>query len=132
MDLHTLSTPRGLVTLRPTRESDAAAYRALRLEGLLAHPRAFGADHARSAARPIEYWQDRTRRGALGPDGVTYVAETADGLAGITALVRAEEPKTRHGAMIFGVYVQPAWRASAKVAGNSSGGSPTPWSTAAA
>jgi RimJ/RimL family protein N-acetyltransferase len=105
-----LQTPRGVVTLRPAREADAEAYRALRLEGLAAHPRAFGADIARSAARPPEYWQDRMRRGAAGPEGVTYLAAAAETLVGITVLVRGEEPKTRHGAGIFGVYVRPAWR----------------------
>jgi RimJ/RimL family protein N-acetyltransferase len=105
-----LTTDRGDVLIRPTREEDAAAYRALRLEGLRAHPEVFGADYATSAARPIEYWQERMRGGAGGPEGITYVAEAAGELIGMTALVRNDLAKTRHAGSIFGVYTHPDWR----------------------
>src|SRR5262249_52562780 len=103
-------TPRGDVTIRPTREDDAPAYRALRMKGLQAHPEAFGMDYATSAARPIEYWQARMRSGAGGPEGVTYVADAAGELIGMTALVRNDLVKTRHAGSIFGVYTHPDWR----------------------
>ena len=105
-----LRTPRGSVIIRSTREADAAAYRELRLESLLAHPEAFGADFETSAARPIEYWQERMRQGSGGPQGITYVAEAGDKLVGMMALVRNELAKTQHWAHIFGVYVRPNWR----------------------
>jgi RimJ/RimL family protein N-acetyltransferase len=105
-----LNTASGAVAIRPTREEDAAAYRNLRLESLLAHPEAFGADYETSAARPIEYWQERMRSGAGGPQGITYLAEASGELVGMTALVRNELAKTRHWAHIFGVYVRPDWR----------------------
>lgn len=107
---HTLDTPRGQVILRPTRVSDAEAYRSLRLAALQAHPEAFGADYESSAARPIAFWQDRMQTGAGGPHGVTYVAEAAGELIGMTSLVRNDLLKTRHSASIFGVYVQHSWR----------------------
>ena len=103
-------TPRGTVLIRPTRIDDALAYRALRLEGLQAHPEAFGADYASSAARPIEHWQERMQSGAGGEQGITYVAEAAGELIGMTALVRHDLPKTRHAGSIFGVYARPDWR----------------------
>ena len=106
----TIQTFRGDVTVRPTRESDAPAYRELRLQSLRAHPEVFGADHATSAARPIEHWRERMRAGAGGVGGVTYVAEAAEGLIGMTSLVRNDLAKTRHAANIYGVYTHPAWR----------------------
>jgi RimJ/RimL family protein N-acetyltransferase len=108
--ISTISTRRGEVTIRPTREADAEAYRELRLVGLQAHPEAFGADYEGSAARPIEFWRERMRGGAGGPQGVTYVAEAAGELIGMTSLVRNELPKTRHAAHIYGVYTRPDWR----------------------
>jgi RimJ/RimL family protein N-acetyltransferase len=106
----TIDTSRGDVLIRPTREEDAPAYRALRLQGLQAHPEAFGADYETSAARPIEYWQERMQSGAGGEHGVTYIAEAAGQLIGMTALVRHDLPKTRHAGSIFGVYTHPDWR----------------------
>lgn len=108
--ISTIQTPRGDVTIRPTRESDAPAYRELRLQGLRDHPEAFGADVETSAARPIEFWRDRMRQGAGGEHGVAYVAEAAGELIGMTSLVRNDLPKTRHAANIYGVYTHPAWR----------------------
>ena len=105
-----LTTDRGDVLIRPTREADAPLYRALRLQGLQAHPEAFGADYETSAARPIEYWQERMRSGAGSSEGVTYVADAAGELVGMTALVRNDLLKTRHAASIFGVYTHPDWR----------------------
>lgn len=48
--------------------------------------------------------------GAGDEQGITYVAETADELIGMTALVRHDLPKTRHAGSIFGVYTRPDWR----------------------
>jgi RimJ/RimL family protein N-acetyltransferase len=110
MQTYSLTTQRGQVTIRPTREDDAAAYRALRLQGLLAHPAVFGADYDSSAARPIEHWRERMRIGAGNDEQVSYVAEAAGQLIGMTTMVRNDLPKTRHGGSIFGVYTDPEWR----------------------
>jgi RimJ/RimL family protein N-acetyltransferase len=106
----TIDTPRGVVFIRPTSESDAPAYRDLRLAAVRSHPEAFGADYESLAARPLEGWQERMRAGAGGDHGITYVAEAQGELIGMTVLQRGELPKLRHWANIFGVYVQPAWR----------------------
>ena len=105
-----ISTPRGEVVLRPTREADAAAYRALRLEGLQDHPEAFGSDYESSAARPLAFWEERMRQGAQHEHGVAYVAEAAGTLVGMTTLVRYDQTKARHSGAIVGVYTTPAWR----------------------
>ena len=110
MKTHTLTTARGAITIRPTSEDDAPAYRALRLQSLQDHPTVFGADYATSAARPIEYWQERMRNGSGGEEQITYVAEAAGELIGMTTMVRNDMPKTRHAGSIFGVYAHPEWR----------------------
>jgi RimJ/RimL family protein N-acetyltransferase len=112
MNTALIHTSKGDVVIRPTRIDDAPAYRTLRLEGLRAHPEAFGADYATSAARPIEYWQERMQSGAGGEQGITCVAEAAGELIGMTALVRNDLAKTRHAGSIFGVYTRPDWRAT--------------------
>jgi len=106
----TITTTRGDIQIRPTRTDDAPAYRALRLQGLQAHPEAFGTDYATSAARPIEYWRERMHSGAGGEQGITYVASAAGELIGMTALVRNDLAKTRHAGSIFGVYTRADWR----------------------
>jgi len=110
--MHTalIHTAKGDVRIRTTKADDAAAYRDLRLEGLRDHPEVFGADYATSAARPIEYWQERMSIGAGGEHGVTYVADASGELIGMTALVRNDLAKTRHAGSIFGVYTHPNWR----------------------
>jgi ribosomal protein S18 acetylase RimI-like enzyme len=105
-----LDTPRGPVTIRPTHEVDAVDYRELRLFALQEHPEAFGMDYVTSAAQPIEHWQERMRNGAGGEHGVTYVAEAAGGLVGMTVLVRNDLPKTSHAGNIYSVYTHPDWR----------------------
>ena len=106
----TITTTRGDVLIRPTHVDDAPAYRALRLQGLQAHPEAFGTDYATSAARPIEYWRERMHSGAGGEHGITYIADAAGELIGMTALVRNDLAKTRHAGSIFGVYTRADWR----------------------
>jgi RimJ/RimL family protein N-acetyltransferase len=96
--------------LRPSRREDATAYRDLRLDALQRSPAAFGADYESSAARPLSFWEERMAQGALGEQGVTYLA-LADGvLIGMTSLARNTLAKTQHSASIFGVYVSLEWR----------------------
>jgi len=106
----TITTTRGNVLLRPSRREDATAYRDLRLAALQRSPAAFGADYASSAARPLSFWEERMAQGALGEQGVTYLALAGDALIGMTSLVRNTLAKTQHSAAIFGVYVRPDWR----------------------
>ena len=105
-----IETPRGPIAIRPTREDDAVAYRELRLEALRTHPEAFGADYEESLARPIERWQQNVRDGAGTDLGITYVAEVAGGLVGMTGIYRDSGAKMRHRGIIWGVYVRADWR----------------------
>jgi RimJ/RimL family protein N-acetyltransferase len=110
MHIALIQTSKGDVHIRPTRTEDAAAYRALRLEGLQAHPEAFGAEYATNAARPIEYWRERMHSGAGGKHGITCVADAAGELIGMTALVRNDGAKMQHAGAIFSAYTRADWR----------------------
>ncbi|HEU4324492.1 MAG TPA: GNAT family protein [Roseiflexaceae bacterium] len=103
-------TARGAVLIRPTREGDAAAFRALRLEGLLRHPPVFGSDHDQSAALPDSHWRQRVADGAGGPSGVLYVAEAGGQLIGSSAVAREASPKLHHNGLLVGVYLRDEWR----------------------
>lgn len=106
----TLSTPRGPITIRPAVEADAAAVRALRLEGLRDHPAAFGSDYASSAAEPVDDTAKRIARAYAENTSRIFVAAAGDQLVALTGVHRDHRPKLRHSANIWGVYVRPAWR----------------------
>lgn len=101
-------TPNGIITFRPAQETDAQAYRALRLEALQNNPEAFSADYATNEKRPMSFWQDRLR--AIGSNNMFYFALDNNDLVGTCGIYRGDSPKTQHSATIVGVYVQPKWR----------------------
>jgi RimJ/RimL family protein N-acetyltransferase len=103
-----LQTCLGAVIIRTGRESDAAAYRALRLEALRSHPEAFSADYAVSEARPASYWKDRLR--SVGEENTLVFAVHGESLVGMCAIFRGDSPKTRHSATLVSVYLLPEWR----------------------
>jgi hypothetical protein len=55
----TITTPRGTILIRQGQESDAQAYRELRLEALRNHPEAFSADYDINEKRPMTFWSER-------------------------------------------------------------------------
>ena len=85
--------------------ADAAIYRAVRLEGLVAHPDSFVSSAEEEAALPLNDFEERLRSRATfggwtdGPD-----------LAGIAHLVIPAPAKMRHKAVLGGVYVRLAAR----------------------
>ncbi|MEO6061115.1 MAG: GNAT family N-acetyltransferase [Thermoflexales bacterium] len=101
----------GGFVIRESTADDAAAYREMRLEGLLAHPEAFGSDYAESATRPASHWLERVSYPhgrernnlwfAAGPDGT---------LAGMLGIYTETMAKLRHVGTVVGVYTRPAWR----------------------
>lgn len=105
-----LNTLHGLVTIRQTEVADAARLRTLRLEALADAPIAFSADYDRSEAEPVERWERRINEANQSQQSVIYVAEADGELIGMTGLGRGHWQKTEHGGVIWGVYVQPAWR----------------------
>ena len=91
-------------TVRRLTAADAAAYRAIRLEALLAEPTNFGSDHALEQGFTEAEWARRaTENGAFGVfDG--------NRLVGIATLRGEQLAKTRHRAHVNAVYVVPAAR----------------------
>ena len=96
------------ISIRSTDIRDADTIRALRLEALSSTPTAFGADYEQQKSRPAAYWVDYV---TLNPnDGVIHIALNGDKTIGMAGIRRTENPKTRHSAVIWGVYIRPAWR----------------------
>ena len=82
--------------------ADAAAYRALRLRGLAEHPDAFTSSHDAEAAKPLAATEAR-----IAPDSndAVYGAFVGGALAGVVGLAREPREKSRHKAVVFGMYV---------------------------
>ncbi|MGA0599941.1 GNAT family N-acetyltransferase [Caulobacter sp. KR2-114] len=93
--------------IRPVRPDEAEAWMAMRLEALLAHPRAFGDSYEEAAARPIA--ELKARLAAPGPDVVLGVF-VGDALQGTAAFTLDTAAKMRHKALMGAVYLRPAVR----------------------
>jgi RimJ/RimL family protein N-acetyltransferase len=103
-----ITTPRGIITIRGATPADAMPFRELRLEALQDSPTAFSADYLKNLNHPAKYWEDRL---TMEEDEATiFLAEHEGKLIGMTGITRGGSPKTRHGAWIWGVYVTPEWR----------------------
>ena len=105
-----LTTPNGTVTIRPAQQTDAPAFRELRLEALRHHPEAFRSDYQLNEAKPLTAWTDRVRlRQPEGSELIAFATHTEQ-LIGMSGITPGNSPKTQHSAYIWGVYVQPEWR----------------------
>ncbi len=101
---------KGDVTIRKATPQDADALFALRLEALTAHPEAFAADVEITKTRGAQAWADQISREVLDQSGVIILATAGSELIGMIGVGRGHWPKTQHSAIIWGVYVRPAWR----------------------
>jgi ribosomal protein S18 acetylase RimI-like enzyme len=97
--------PAAVAAIRRLGPSDAAPYRALRLEGLAAHPEAFGAAWEEEAARPLAWFADRLARDAV--FGAWAAAEGGHALTGVAGLLVPDGAKLRHKGVLWGLYVRP-------------------------
>ena len=98
------------ISIRFIRESDVAAFKALRLEALREHPEAYGMDFEEETAQPDSVWNDRVGKAAGDPSGSIVLADAGEELAGMVGVWRGTGVKTRHEANIWGVYVRPKYR----------------------
>lgn len=94
------------MVIRRLREADAESYVALRRQGLLEAPLAFGASPEDDTAASAEAVCDRLRKG---PEWVILGA-FQDGLIGAVGLMRDRSVKASHKAHVWGMYVAPGQR----------------------
>ena len=94
-------------TLRRLGGSDAAGYRALRLQGLRTHPEAFGTAWDEEASRPLDWFAERLERNAVFGGCLNGAI-----LAGVAGLRVPDGVKLRHKGMLWGMYVVPEARGS--------------------
>ena len=86
--------------------ADAAAFQALRLEGLRDSPTAFTSSYEEECDLPLSHVAAFTP----GADRAVFGAFEADKLIGTVGLLRERHRKLAHNAVIWGVYVTPAFR----------------------
>jgi len=105
-----LSTPKGDITIRIATQADATELFKLRMEALTFHPEAFAADVEMTKTRGVEAWVSQITNESKNQSGVIFIACARDELVGMTGVGRGHWPKTQHSAIVWGVYVTPAWR----------------------
>ncbi|MDQ7027190.1 MAG: GNAT family protein [Anaerolineae bacterium] len=97
-----------MIQIRKMLKADAEAYRDLRLRALKTNPEAFGSAYEDSREHDLEFFRGRIPE--PNSDSVIFVAEDNGQLMGMIGLLRPEQQKMRHRAMIWGVFVDPQAR----------------------
>ena len=96
--------------IRPLGTDDAAEFHALRLRGLSESPEAFGMSFAEDVATPLEAVAERLTP-SRAPTGRVVVGAFIDGvLVGVVGCGQDARLKSRHRAVIWGMYVAPEAR----------------------
>lgn len=95
-----------LFEIRRLSVSDTDAYRDLRLDGLRAHPEAFGASWEEEAAQPLAWFADRLDRNVVFGGGPAATPQ----LTGIIGFYIPNSTKQRHKGVLWGMFVQPEAR----------------------
>ena len=93
--------------IRRLAPSDAPAFQALRLAGLLDAPTAFGRNHAEEKELPLSVFADRLLHRE---DAAVFGAFEGDALVGIAGFRREDALNYAHKGLLWGVYVAPAAR----------------------
>jgi ribosomal protein S18 acetylase RimI-like enzyme len=95
------------IIIRQANVADAAALRQLRLEALQNRPVAFASDYHEEVQYPLSQTEERLKDQTT---NATFVALADSALVGMMGIGQSQHRNVRHNAMIWGVYVQPAWR----------------------
>lgn len=96
--------------IRKLTPGDAAIYRAMRLEGLQNHPEAFGESDHEFDAHSVADIAAMIPDDPDSHDGFILGAFDDDTLAGVVSLSRESFAKRAHKAILWGMYVRPAYR----------------------
>ena len=88
--------------------ADVVAYRALMLEAYECAPDAFTTTAAEREAEPASWWIERI--GSAAGSATSFGAWEGGCLVGTVALQYSAKPKTRHAALVLGMYVRPQAR----------------------
>jgi RimJ/RimL family protein N-acetyltransferase len=90
--------------------SDAPAYRELMLEAYEQAADAFTSTVEERSREPLSWWERRI----ASPDGLSecFGAFVENSLVGTVTLEYSMKPKTRHSALLIGMYLRPANRGS--------------------
>jgi predicted acetyltransferase len=91
--------------------ADVVAYRTLMLEAYEKAPDAFTTTAAEREAEPESWWVKRI--GSADGLSTSFGAWKDSSLVGAVALEYSAKPKTRHSALVLGMYVQPQERGKA-------------------
>lgn len=92
------------ITVRRLVESDARAYRDIRLEALEAYPESFQATYESAVDLPLEAFAVRMQMYAL------FGGFTDGELAGFLGFTPLRNPKIAHKGVLWGMYVEPTAR----------------------
>ncbi len=95
------------IVIRLLTESDAPAFRELRLHALASNPEAFGTSYEEEASLPVE--TVRSRLSSPGPNAV-FGGYAGDRLVGMAGFAVYERIKASHKGVMWGVFVRPEWR----------------------
>ena len=98
-----------MTEIRPFRPEDAPAYRELRLEALERHPESFGSAFEDERLHDVAYFAERI---TPPPPAATFGAFEGERLVGMAGFYAHTGLKVRHGGVLWGMYVRPAWRGS--------------------
>src|SRR6476469_9626417 len=98
------------VEIRDLTEDDAGIYWELRLRALKEEPDAFGSDYEESRQRSQAEIARRIPKAGDGSDDFLLGAFDGSKLVGTVGLRREEGVKSRHKAMLWGMYVAPEAR----------------------
>lgn len=96
-------------TIRPLNEQDAEAFHAMRLYATENYPAGIVPTYEEESRRTPEESRVVVR---ATDDRIVFGAFAGDKLTGITGLMRDPRKKLAHKGLIWGVFVDPAWRGS--------------------
>jgi ribosomal protein S18 acetylase RimI-like enzyme len=96
------------MNIRQLAAHDAPVYQPLRLRALREHPEAFGS--SLEDERPLPLEQVARQLEDTSGNSVSFGAWLDGQLVGIVSLYRSPRPKTRHKALLGGMYVAPEAR----------------------